>query len=261
MEDDPNDRYRAPALDKGLEIIELLARTDGGLTQAEIAKGVGRRASEFFRMLDRLVRRGYVTRDADDRYALTLKLFALAQQHAPLRRLSAFATPLMQEFARRSGQAVHLAVFDRGNAVVVAQQEAPQYWGVSIRVGSHIGLFNTGSGHVLLAFHSAEERQRMIAEYGRNRERVTLGPDFFAHLDVIQARGFEQMESAQTAGIFNLAAPVIGPDGRGMAALACPYIPLINAPDEPDIDATVLLLMETARELSRLAGWDVPLAG
>ena len=32
-----DDRYRAPALDKGLDILELLADIDGGLTQAEIS--------------------------------------------------------------------------------------------------------------------------------------------------------------------------------------------------------------------------------
>jgi hypothetical protein len=34
---DDTDRYRAPALDKGLDIIELLADTDEPLSQAEIA--------------------------------------------------------------------------------------------------------------------------------------------------------------------------------------------------------------------------------
>ena len=62
MDDDEDDRYRAPALDKGLDILELLAGVDGGLTQAEIAKRLGRSPNEFYRMLDRLVRRGYVTR-------------------------------------------------------------------------------------------------------------------------------------------------------------------------------------------------------
>ena len=62
VEDDEDDRYRAPALDKGLDILELLAGIDGGLTQAEIAKRLGRSPNEFYRMLDRLVRRGYVTR-------------------------------------------------------------------------------------------------------------------------------------------------------------------------------------------------------
>ena len=91
MSDDDSDRYRAPALDKGLDILELLADVDGGLTQAEIAKRLDRSPNEFYRMLDRLVRRGYVTRIDGDRFSLTLKLFGLAQLHAPVRRLVSFA--------------------------------------------------------------------------------------------------------------------------------------------------------------------------
>ena len=141
------DRYRAPALDKGLDILELLAAVDGGLTQAEISKRLQRSPNEFYRMLDRLVRRGYVTKLEGDRYSLTLKLFGLAQLHAPVRRLVSYATPLMRDLAEKSFQANQLVVFDRGSAVVIAQQEAPGYWGISIRVGSHISLFDTGSGH------------------------------------------------------------------------------------------------------------------
>ena len=40
MNDLDRDRYRAPALDKGLDILELLAGVDGGLSQAEIAKQI-----------------------------------------------------------------------------------------------------------------------------------------------------------------------------------------------------------------------------
>ena len=37
---DDAERYRAPALDKGLDILELLAATDDGLSQADIAKAL-----------------------------------------------------------------------------------------------------------------------------------------------------------------------------------------------------------------------------
>src|SRR5690606_7969001 len=70
-----DDRYRAPALDKGLDIIELLAGTAEGLSQAEIAKALDRTPNEIYRMLDRLVRRAYVRRTPGDRYEITLKLF------------------------------------------------------------------------------------------------------------------------------------------------------------------------------------------
>jgi len=256
-EDTEVDRYRAPALDKGLDILELLSGVDGGLTQAEVAKRLGRSPNEFYRMLDRLVRRGYVTKIDGDRYALTLKLFGLAQLHQPVRRLVSYATPLMRELAERSRQANQLVVFDRGSAVVIAQQEAPGYWGISIRVGSHISLFDTGSGHVLLAFRSPAERLMMIAEHIGSTETAAQPPEFFDRLDQIRDRGYEMMASLQTAGVYNLSAPVLGPDGRALAALTVPYITLVNAPGAPDITRTVGLILATAERLSRLAGSDV----
>lgn len=257
MQDDEEDRYRAPALDKGLDILELLASVDGGLTQAEIAKRLDRSPNEFYRMLDRLVKRGYVTRPDGDRYSLTLKLFGLGQLHAPVRRLVSYATSIMRELAETAWQANQLVVFDRGSAVVIAQQEAPRYWGISIRVGSHISLFDTGSGHVLLAFRSPEEREMMIAEHLRSNEEMKLSPDFFARLDQVRDRGYEMMASLQTAGVYNLSAPVLGPDGRGIAALTIPYITLVNAPAAPDITRTITLLQAAAARLSQLAGSDV----
>lgn len=247
------DRYRAPALDKGLDILELLASVEGGLTQAEIAKRLDRSPNEFYRMLDRLQRRGYVARIEGDRFALTLKMFGLAQLHAPVRRLVSFATPLMRELAARTRQANQLVVFDRGQAVVVAQQEAPGYWGISIRVGSHISLFDTGSGHVLLAFNSTERRLMMVSENrGEGEERIP--PELERRFDRIREQGYESMPSAQTAGVFNLSAPVLASDGAAIAALTIPYIALVNMPDAPDMSDATHMLVETSRALSRETG-------
>ena len=249
-----DDRYRAPALDKGLDILELLSSVDGGLTQAEISKKLGRSPNEFYRMLDRLVRRGYVTRLDGDRFTLTLKLFGLGQLHAPVRRLVSFATPIMRELAEVTRQANQLVVFDRGAAVVIAQQEAPGYWGISIRVGSHISLFDTGSGHVLLAFHPDEERRMMIAEHLRSTDKPDQPKEFFERLDQVRDRGYEMMASMQTAGVYNLSGPVLAPDGTAIAALTIPYITVISQPPAPDITRTIELLMDAVARLSQLAG-------
>lgn len=248
-----DDRYRAPALDKGLDILELLAGTDGALSQAAIAKRLGRSHNELYRMLDRLVRRGYVAREGD-RYSLTLKLFGLAHLHAPVRRLVSYATPIMRELAQTTHQANQLVVFDRGSVVVIAQQEAPNYWGISIRVGSHVSLFDTGSGHVLLAFRPHAERLMMIAEHVRSTEQPVISAEFRAQLDEIRDRGYEMMPSIQLAGVFNLSAPVVGSDGKAFAALTVPYIHLANVPDAPDVATTVTFIRAAAARLSQLAG-------
>lgn len=247
------DRYRAPALDKGLEILELLAAVDGGLSQAEIAKQLGRSPNELYRMLDTLVRRGYVERIDGDRYAMTLKMFGLAQLHAPTRRLVNFASPLMRELATATRQANQLVVFDRGHAVVVSQQEAPGYWGISIRVGSHISLVDTGSGHILLAYAPAERRQAMVDENSENAgSKITA--DLSKRLDIVRDQGFENMASVQTLGVYNLSAPVLAADGTAIAALTIPYIGLVNTEDAPDMSACIGMLVNTCKELSHKAG-------
>ncbi len=251
---DDTDRYRAPALDKGLDILELLAGIEGGLTQAEIAKALARSPNEIYRMLDRLVRRGYVGRTDGDRYELTLKLFALAHRHAPLRRLVSQAVPLLQRFAQASLQACHLAVFDRGRVVVIAQVDSPGYWGLSIRVGATVSLFNTGSGHVLLAFRSEEERDLMVAEYERVDGDADQPENLGERLAQVRARGYEAMPSRQTAGVHNLSAPLLGPDGKAVAAITCPYLHPLSQPSAPDMPETIRLLLETTRQLTVMIG-------
>jgi len=249
-----DDRYRAPALDKGLDILELLAATDGGLNQAEIAKRLGRSHNELYRMLNTLVRRGYVARDEGDRFSLTLKLFGLAHLYAPVRRMASYATPMMRELAQATQQANQLVVFDRGSVVLIAQQEAPSYWGISIRMGSHVSLFETGSGQVLLAFRPAEERLMMISEHLKSSDEPSISPEFAARLDAIRDQGYAMMPSIQIAGVMNLSAPVLRPDGRALAALTVPYVDLANVPSAPDMMETLRLIRATAARLSQLAG-------
>ncbi len=140
-----DDRYRAPALDKGLDIIELLSTQPGGLTRAEIAKAMERRPSEVYRMLERLVARDYVTRSREgDRYALSMKLFVLAHRHPPVRRLVQRALPLMDAFAQQAGSPAE---------IVVATQPETMMTLIADRLARPRGAFLSllaGSSHLLV---------------------------------------------------------------------------------------------------------------
>src|SRR5436190_23844143 len=90
-------RYPTPALEKGLDALELLASESDGLTKTEVARRLGRTVSEVFRMLVCLETRGYIARSAgDDRYSLTLRLLTAAYQHPPIERLTTEAVPIMR---------------------------------------------------------------------------------------------------------------------------------------------------------------------
>ena len=69
--------YSAPALEKGLDILELLCRSDVPLSQKEIGQRLGRSVGELYRMVACLVERGYLV-NADEKLHITTKLFELA---------------------------------------------------------------------------------------------------------------------------------------------------------------------------------------
>src|SRR5215472_16483525 len=119
-------RYAAPALEKGLDILELLAAASDALTHSEIATRLRRSVPEFFRMLVCLEERGYISRmGPDESYQLTLKLFEIVHHHRPLQRLITQARLLVQRVARENGQSCHLAKLNSGEVVIVKQADGP----------------------------------------------------------------------------------------------------------------------------------------
>jgi DNA-binding IclR family transcriptional regulator len=246
------DRYRAPALDKGLDILELLAEQKDGLTRAEITKSLGRNASEMYRMLERLVARQYVVRSpAGDRYSLSLKLYALAHRHPPMNRLITEALPVMQRFADRAEQSCHLATYDRGNLLVIAQVDGPGTWGISVRLGARIGLIDTGSGRVTLAFQSAEQRAHMLAEHTQVKGETALDPvTLESAYAEIRVDGFLHKESQQTFGVMDVSFPLLGPSGQAIATLTCPFLRRIDEYVAPSIADVSSMLGEAAASLS-----------
>src|ERR1700688_4455482 len=90
-------RYPTPALEKGLDILELFASEPAGLTKSEVARRLGRTVSEIFRMLVCLEERGYISESRDgERFHLTLRLFELGQQYPPTKRLITESLAIMQ---------------------------------------------------------------------------------------------------------------------------------------------------------------------
>ncbi len=221
-------RYSAPALGKGLDILELLARGSEMLTRSEIARRLGRSVGELFRMLVCLEERGYISEvGPEERYQLTLKLFEIAHQHQPLQHLLSTARPLMEEVAARTGQSCHLAIPSNGNIVVVASIEAPVHMGFSVRLGANIDLLNTGSGHVILAFRGARYREHALAAWQR-RTSNHLPRGLERHLEEIRRRGYEELASYQVHGVVNISYPVLNQHREAVAAITVPFLARIG---------------------------------
>jgi DNA-binding IclR family transcriptional regulator len=252
-------RYAAPALDKGLDILELLAYETEALTRSEIARRLGRTVGELFRMMVCLEERGYISDvGPEERYQLTLKLFEIAHHHQPLQHLLTIARPLMQRVAAQTGQSCHLAMPSNGNIMVVASVEAPVQMGFSVRLGSNIDLLNTASGHVILAFHCPEYRAHTLACWRRKtKARIPQGLD--RHLAEIRQRGYEELGSYQVHGVVNISFPVLNQHDEAVAAISVPFLARIG--DQVGPPQVKEHLADAALKLSQRIGGRRPLLG
>lgn len=249
-------RYSAPALEKGLDILELLATEDRGLSQSEIARAMGRSVGEIFRMLVVLADRGYLAQDPDtDRYALTTRLFEVATRTPLIKRLTTLATPLMRKLAREVNQSVHLSIISDGVVLIVGQVDPPGNHVMSVRLGARIELWRASSGRVMVAFSDADTLAELLA-------RLPLPPDMTearlrADLAGIRARGHEITDSFVARGIVNIAAPVFDHTGLAIAALTVPHLERFG--DPITFQTCARHVIGTANAISRgLGGRTVP---
>ena len=250
MPDKAATKYRAPALEKGLDVLELLASAKSPMTLSQISARLERSVSELFRMVQVLETRGYVATAANaDGFELTNKLFSLGISRGPSQNLLASALPLMQSLSDQTRQACHLAIASDDRMVVIARIEAPGDLGFSVRVGYQRPLTASTSGTVLYAFQKPKIREQWRAVLRRG-----LTPDawaaFEADAEKVAQQGHFTAASSYIDGITDISYPVSN-DVTTVAALTMPWIHVGDGISMPD---ALACLKDTARTLSKMLG-------
>jgi DNA-binding IclR family transcriptional regulator len=250
-----SETYSAPALAKGLDIIEMLCRTDRPLSKKEIAESLGRTVGEIYRMLMLLVKRDYVAQ-IDDNYVITNKMFMLAHIRPMTHRLLLEARPIMERLSTEVDQSCHLTVWGSGSQLVVAKVDAPSGMGFGVRLGSELDVFVSASGRVLLAFQQQRTQDLRIAEVlARQAEQVIVDPNLGSVLQAIRKRGFESARSAKVVGLQTVSYPITDLQGYAIAALTVPYTARVNKAEYKSIKDVEVALGAAALTLrERLSG-------
>ncbi|MEO8018720.1 MAG: IclR family transcriptional regulator [Pseudomonadota bacterium] len=247
--------YKAPALEKGIEIIELLAEEPGGLPISEIAKRLHRSMNEVFRIIVVMEGHGWLKKDFDtDRYSVTYHLLEMAMRATPARSLTTVAGPVMNSLSSLCNQSCHLVVRAGGRGLLIQREEnASLQGGFALRPGANVDLARSCSGHVLLAFAPAYRYQSILRQLPRPLSWSAKKIE--ARIAQVRRRGYEMQQSARTTGVTDVGFPIFGSDGEVVAALTVPYLAVIDKTSPPTLNQTRELLRTAAREVSMGLGW------
>jgi DNA-binding IclR family transcriptional regulator len=258
--DEPSERqtrYRVPAVDKALDILELLSTEASGLPMALLAERLGRTISEIYRTVQLLESRGYLERNADgDRYGLTMKLFRLAHAMPRIHSLSALALPIMEELATEIEQSCHLAILDGLDILIIAQVNSPLPRQYSVTLGARLPVWEASSGNLLLAQLPESKREALLRSMTRIIAPETL-QQLRERVAEIGSSGKEERESYFVSGLLTISRPIYNHVSTTIAALTVPFLRHKRVVVTP-AEASARLDL-AARQLSRELGYRGPL--
>ena len=232
--------YKAPALEKGLDILESLAGVREPQSISDIARNLGRSRSEIYRMVVVLEARGYVERTEDpEKLQLSNRLFEIGMRSPPKMNLH---------------ESIQLAVVSSDQIVVIARTESPDDVGFSVRLGHRRSIMKSASGLVLYAFASPLQKAKILKDLKSGGAEAADITALQAQTDDVRRAGFVCMPSRMVDGVTDIGAPIFDSTGAGaVASLTVPFVVTRRA--KVTVGDAPHLVAETALKISAALGY------
>ncbi|MCW1921219.1 IclR family transcriptional regulator [Luteolibacter arcticus] len=248
-------RYGAPALDKGLDILEHLSNEMAPLGQLEIARALGRTPGEIYRMLMCLEERGYVMREeGTGKFRLTLRLYELSHRQNSTTLLRKAARLPMEMLCESIGQACHLSVVHGANLLVLMERMPSCQVCLAVGEGSRMPALRSTSGKLLLAQWSGAAREDCLNQLedfagASKAERERL----LKTLSELEGATHHQAPSLLTEGVTDIAVPVGVPASEVAGTLVISYLSGTKS-GEKNAPRYLKALLTSAAEINRNLG-------
>jgi IclR family transcriptional regulator, KDG regulon repressor len=240
-------------INSGLDVLECLAASEQPLSLTDIAAALGMAKSSVHQLLQALDARGYVQRQADQRYGVGVKAWEVGCR-ATFVEIGRVAEPYMAELVRTVGEGAALAVLDGSHTVCIQIAESPQVVRVHRAVGERNPAHVVSNGLALLATLSDDEVKALLPRKLQRLTPKTLGScdEVLAELRRIRQRGYAVCRGAWRLDVGGVAVAIRGADHRAVAgvSIALPLERLTPAHQQRMATA----LMATAQAIERTLG-------
>ncbi len=243
----------APALDRGLAILEALDARSVGMTISELSRGIGSPKNSTARLVQTLMARGYVERDeATMIIRLTGKLLRLGHPRVSRVSLVECALEPMRALRDAVGETVQLGIPIGDEGVIIEQVESTQAVRICAEIGLRFPLHNNAPGKVLLAFQQPKAcvRAALRLKLKRfTRRTITTREALRLECDRVLKQGFGTDWGEADEGIHCVAVPVFERPDHLLAAVWVSSV--AGRMPKGRFSAVAVEVMKAAREIER----------
>jgi len=210
---DPKKSAHAPAVDRALDVIELIVASEKELSLSEIMEELNIPRQSLIRILNTLCDRGILDR-AKQRgfYRLGMKLLYFGNRLQDNIKLRSVAWPFMQELADKSHKNIELSTLDRDQLVLIEQIEGTE----GIRLYTHIGsaypyFHAVAVGKIYLAHMDPEKRHKVLDKIGLpavTEHTITDINELETELLKVRKDGYAFEDQELRKGVRRIVAPI-----------------------------------------------------
>ncbi|NCD06623.1 MAG: IclR family transcriptional regulator [Spirochaetia bacterium] len=243
------------AVNRTILILETLSKTKK-INLEQLAKKTDLPKPSLLRFLNSLITLGYVYKDNNDLYSLTLKMFSIGSNSLSHINLIDIAAPFADELCNYFNETVHMGILDEDHAVYVLKRESSYTIRMYSRVGKRIPLYCTAIGKNLLS----DLNQKDIDNYLNSTKvipftKYTLSKDELkSQLELIREQGWAEDDQEHEEGITCIGASIRDFSGEIVAALSVSW-PIFRFKDK-NKDEVIEKIKDTCDKISALLGYE-----
>jgi IclR family pca regulon transcriptional regulator len=212
---------RVGSFERGLAVMEILARHPAGMTLTEMAGKAGLTRAGARRFLLTLTASGYATQTGR-LFVLSPKLLAVASTWLGGDSLWGFALPFMREAAATLNEACSAGMLSDQDVIYVARVPGRRILSVALDVGTRLPAYCTSMGRVLLSGLPAQALQDFLGAATitkRTAKTITKRDTLAAAIDKARTDGFAIVDEELELGLRSIAVPIRNRAGDIVAAV------------------------------------------
>ena len=244
------------SVERALNILELLSKTQTPLGVIEISDALGINRTTVYGLLNTLIKKDYVLRsDINSKYVISGKMYNISYSYPNRLPVVRYASSYMLELANRFNATVHLGTFSIRNDVLLVKAQFPRNI-QNIRSGSLFPVHASGLGKVILAYLPENTRESVLASCDMRaytRRTITDKEVLRRELKQIRSQGYGRDLEEYLEGTTCVAFPIFNDKNEIAAAMS-----ISGAPDhiDPQLELIISEGLRCSKQCSIDMGWD-----
>ena len=244
-----------PALDKTFQILDLITDSSQSLTAANIAKQLALPRSSTHNILQSLLAKHIIYKDAEGRFHLGSYLLYWAGKYEQQQGVIQLFKDLIVQYPLLLQHTVTLSKLDLGEVVFLACHEAPAPLGFTFRAGVRVPAVFSATGKAMLSTLSMQTVESLyegifpdpVTPYG-----VSNFTDLSGELTAIHASRISLDDGQLREGMYCLGTYIRNASGHAIAGMAVSFLQAEYESNRAEVSSA---LVELAEQIEQRLGF------